>query len=340
MSRLAALAYPDVRRYVSARFLVAVAVQMQTVAVGWQVFQITHDPFDLGLIGLSQFLPFIVLVLPAGQLSDRYDRRRIVLACYLIAALAAAALALLSATPVTSVAPIFGVMALFGIARAIIMPTTQALLPNLVPAGTFGNAVALNTSLLEVATIGGPAVAGVLILLGTGWVYVICAALCLSGALMTLGLSTGGRMRTPERVSMTSLFSGITFVRGNRTVLGSISLDLFAVLFGGAMALLPAFASDVLHVGPTGLGLLRAAPAVGAGLPARSSPSGRCDGRWDAGSSDAWRCSGCRRSSLASRRASCCRSWRWSSWAVRTWSACTSGTCSCSSRRRTPSAAG
>ena len=265
MSRLAALAYPDVRRYVAARFLVAVAVQMQTVAVGWQVFQITHDPFDLGLIGLSQFLPFIVLVLPAGQLSDRYDRRRIVLACYLIAALAAAALALLSATPNTSVAPIFGVMALFGIARALIMPTTQALLPNLVPAGTFGNAVALNTSLLEVATIGGPAVAGVLILLGTGWVYVICAGLCLAGALMTLGLSTGGRMRTAEPMSMASLFSGITFVRGNRAVLGSISLDLFAVLFGGAMALLPAFASDVLHVGPTGLGLLRAAPAVGAG---------------------------------------------------------------------------
>jgi MFS family permease len=265
-SRFAALGYPDVRRYLTARFVVAVAVQMQTVAVGWQVFQITHNPFDLGLIGLSQFLAFIVLVLPAGQLSDRYDRRRIVLACYLIAGLAAGALATLSLSANTAVGPIFAVMALFGTARAMIMPTTQALLPNLVPASVFGNAVALNTSLLEVATIGGPAVAGVLILLGTTWVYVTCAILFLAGAVMTLGLRKGGRTQAAEPISTRSLFSGITFVRGNRAVLGSISLDLFAVLFGGAMALLPAFASDVLHVGPTGLGLLRAAPAVGAGV--------------------------------------------------------------------------
>jgi MFS family permease len=264
--RFAALGYPDVRRYLTARFLVAVAVQMQTVAVGWQVFQITHNPFDLGLIGLSQFLPFIVLVLPAGQLSDRYDRRRIVLTCYLIAALAAGALATLSLSANTAVLPIFAVMALFGVARALIMPTTQALLPNLVPAGVFGNAVALNTSLLEIATIGGPAVAGVLILVGTTLVYVACAVLFLSGAVMTVGLRKGGRTQAAEPISARSLFSGISFVRGNRAVLGAISLDLFAVLFGGAMALLPAFASDVLHVGPTGLGLLRAAPAVGAGV--------------------------------------------------------------------------
>jgi MFS family permease len=266
MSRFASLGYPDVRRYLTARFVVAVAVQMQTVAVGWQVFQITHNPFDLGLIGLSQFLPFIVLVLPAGQLSDRYDRRRIVLACYLIAALAAGALATLSWSANTAVVPIFAVMALFGIVRALIMPTTQALLPNLVPATVFGNAVALNTSLLEVATIGGPAVAGVLILLGTTSVYVICAVLFLAGATITLRLREGGRTQAAEPISMRSLFSGISFVRGNRSVLGSISLDLFAVLFGGAMALLPAFAIDVLHVGSTGLGLLRAAPALGAGV--------------------------------------------------------------------------
>ncbi len=266
-SRFPALAYPDARRYLLARFLVSTGVQMQTVAVGWQVYAVTGNPFDLGLIGLSQFLPFVVLVLPAGHVADRYDRRRIITGCYALGVVAALALLALTLGGTPSVLPIFGVMALFGVVRAFTMPTSQALLPNLVPAEAFGNAVALNTSLFQVATIGGPAIAGLLILLGTGVVYACVAALLLISAILVAGLQWGGAGASPrEPISLATLLSGITFVRRNRHVLGAISLDLFAVLFGGAVALLPAYASDILHVGPTGLGLLRAAPAVGAAL--------------------------------------------------------------------------
>ena len=170
-TRFSSLAYPDVRRYLSARFLVGIAVQMQTVAVGFQVYETTHNPLDLGLIGLSQFLPFVILVLPAGHIADRYDRRRVILACYLLAAVASALLTAFALLGVTSVLPIFIVMALFGVVRAFNMPTSQALLPNLVPRSDFGNAVALNTSTMQIATIAGPAVAGLLILVGTGVVY-------------------------------------------------------------------------------------------------------------------------------------------------------------------------
>jgi MFS family permease len=266
-SRFPALTYPDARQYLLARFLVSTGVQMQTVAVGWQVYAVTGNPFDLGLIGLSQFLPFLILVLPAGHLADHYDRRRIITACYLLGALAALALVALTLNGPQDVLPIFGVMALFGVVRAFTMPTTQALLPNLVPTEAFGNLVALNTSLFQIATIGGPAVAGLLILLGTGVVYACVAALLLVATVLVARLRVGGgRAGGREPISLATLLSGITFVRRNRTVLGAISLDLFAVLFGGAVALLPAYASDILHVGPTGLGLLRAAPAVGAAL--------------------------------------------------------------------------
>ena len=266
-SRFPSLAYPDARRYLVARFLVSVGVQMQTVAVGWQVYDVTHNPLDLGLIGLSQFLPFIVLVLPAGHVADRYDRRRIVMGCYLLAALTAGLLFLLSRDGTPDVLPIFAVMSLAGVVRAFNMPTSQALLPNLVPPSAFGNAVALNTSLFQLATIGGPAVAGLLILVGTQVVYATVVVLMLAAAVMVFGLRAGGgHAGSREPLSLGSLLQGITFVRRTPSVLGSISLDLFAVLFGGATALLPAFASDVLHVGPTGLGLLRAAPALGAAI--------------------------------------------------------------------------
>jgi MFS family permease len=283
-SRFPSLAFADVRRYLAARFLVSVAVQMQTVAVGWQVYQTTRNPLDLGLIGLSQFLPFIVLVLPAGHVADRYDRRRVMLATYLLAALASALLLAFSLAGVTSVLPIFVVMALFGIVRAFNMPTSQALLPNLVPRAAFGNAVALNTSTFQLATIGGPAVAGLLILVGTPVVYATVTFLILASAVLIWGLRGGGGGGVVgEPMSLGTLLSGVTFVRDRRPILGSISLDLFAVLFGGATALLPAIATDVLHVGPTGLGLLRAAPAVGAaaaGAVLAWQPVRAAVGRW------------------------------------------------------------
>jgi MFS family permease len=267
-TRFSSLAYPDVRRYLSARFLVGIAVQMQTVAVGFQVYATTHNPLDLGLIGLSQFLPFVVLVLPAGHIADRYDRRRVILATYLLAAVASALLTSFAVLGITSVLPIFIVMALFGVVRAFNMPTSQALLPNLVPREDFGNAVALNTSTLQIATIAGPAVAGLLILVGTGVVYATVTVLILISAWFIWGLRSGGGVDpgAAEPTTLRSLLTGVRFVRDHPPILGSMSLDLFAVLFGGATALLPAFASDVLHVGPVGLGMLRAAPAVGAAL--------------------------------------------------------------------------
>jgi MFS family permease len=284
-SRFPSLAYADVRRYLAARLLVGIAVQMQTVAVGWQVYLTTHNPLDLGLIGLSQFLPFVLLVLPAGHVADHYDRRRVIFGAYLLAAIAAAALLVYSISGFTSVIPVFVVMSIFGIGRAFNMPTNQALLPNLVPRSAYGNAVALNTSVIQLATIGGPAVAGVLILVGTPLVYAIVTILALASAAMVWGLEGGGRGEKAARPGsgLAQLLTGLTFVRHNRPVLGSMSLDLFAVLFGGATALLPAIASDVLHVGPTGLGLLRAAPAVGAaaaGAALAWQPIRSAVGRW------------------------------------------------------------
>jgi MFS family permease len=289
LTRFPSLAYADVRRYLAARLLVGIAVQMQTVAVGWQVFLTTHNPLDLGLIGLSQFLPFVLLVLPAGHVADHYDRRRVIFGTYLLAAAASAALLAFSLMGVSAVLPIFVVMSLFGIVRAFNMPTNQAILPNLVPRSAFGNAVALNTSTLQLATIAGPAVAGLLILIGTAVVYAIVTMLILAAAALVWQLQTGGRADAPstQRSGMRELLAGVGFVRSHRLILGSMSLDLFAVLFGGATALLPAIASDVLHVGPTGLGLLRAAPAVGAaaaGAALAWQPIRSAVGRWLFGS--------------------------------------------------------
>jgi MFS family permease len=226
-----------------------------------------------------------VLVLPAGHVADRYDRRHVMLATYLLAALASGLLLIFSLAGVTAVLPIFIVMALFGVVRAFNMPTSQALLPNLVPREAFGNAVALNTSTFQLATIGGPAVAGLLILIGLPVVYATVTILILASAALIWGLRGGGGSGGVGRepMSMGTLLSGVRFVRDHRPILGSISLDLFAVLFGGATALLPAIATDVLHVGPTGLGLLRAAPAVGAAVAGATlawRPVRTAVGRW------------------------------------------------------------
>ncbi|HEY7526999.1 MAG TPA: MFS transporter [Candidatus Limnocylindria bacterium] len=284
-TRFSSLAYPDVRRYLSARFLVGIAVQMQTVAVGFQVYATTHNPLDLGLIGLSQFLPFVVLVLPAGHVADHYDRRRVIFGCYLLTAVASAALLAISLVGLTSALPIFAVISIVGVSRAFNMPTNQAILINLVPRHAYGNAVALNTSVIQLATIGGPSVGGLLILVGLPVVYATVTVLVLAAAVMVWGLQGGGRTEeTARRPSgLGELLTGVRFVRSHRPILGSISLDLFAVLFGGATALLPAIAIDVLHVGPTGLGLLRAAPAVGAAVAGGAlawQPIRRAVGRW------------------------------------------------------------
>ena len=278
------LRHPDLRRYLSARFIVSMATQVQTVAVGWQVFSVSGDPFDLGLVALSQFLPFILLILPAGHVADRYDRRRVQLVTYVVLAVCAAALLALALAGIEDLAPVFGVMALFGIARAFNQPTGQALLPNLAPPGTFPQAVALNSSLGQVATIAGPALGGALVILGLQVAYAFSVGMLSVGVILVIGLRGGGREETSrEPISLAALLSGITFVRSRPVVLGSISLDLFAVLFGGATALLPIYAGEILDVGPAGLGLMRAAPAVGAALLAAAltiRPLRRHVGRW------------------------------------------------------------
>ncbi len=254
-------------RYLSARLLATLAAQIQTVAVGWQVYEITRDPLDLGLVGLSQFLPFVLLILPAGHFADRHDRRRIVTLCYATETLCASMLLLFTLYEITSPLPVFGAMTLLGCARAFSMPTGQALLPNLVPPADFSRAVALNSSVFQISTIAGPALGGVIYLAGPTVVYTFVGLLAaIATALMMRVRAPVAPVRSAEPRGLATLLSGLRFVKSRPTVLGAISLDLFAVLFGGATALLPIFAADVLHIGPTGLGVLRTAPGIGAAL--------------------------------------------------------------------------
>jgi MFS family permease len=282
--RLAVLRNRDFTFFLAARFLATLAVQMQTVAVGWQVYAVTRDPLDLGLIGLSQFLPFVLLILPAGHIADTRDRRRIISVCFALECVCALLLLVLALRGLHSAVPVFAVMVLFGIARAFAMPTGQALLPNLVSREQFGTAVALNSSTWQVATIAGPALGGVIYLSGAPVVYATVAALLAIAVLLTLMVRRGGERReSAEAPGLRTLLSGLSFVWSRRPLLGAISLDLFAVLFGGATALLPVYAADVLHVGPEGLGLLRTAPGVGAvlcGLVIGVVPISRHTGRW------------------------------------------------------------
>ena len=286
-ARRALLRNPDFLRYIAARFLGSLAVQMQTVAVGWQVYEVTRDPLDLGLVGLSQFLPFVLLVLPAGHFADRHDRRRILVGCYGLLLACSLLLLAFAWRGLASAWPVFAAMTLFGITRAFHMPASQALLPNLVDRDHFGAAVALNTSVWQVTTIAGPALGGALYLAGATTVYATVAVLLVVSLLMMATLRRGGATPatadTRSAADLGALFEGLRFVGRRRPLLGAISLDLFAVLFGGATALLPVFAADVLHVGPSGFGWLRAAPGVGAavtGLVLSASPVTRRVGRW------------------------------------------------------------
>ena len=250
---------------------------MLIIAVGWQVYAITGRVLDLGLIGLSQFLPFLCLSLFAGHAADQYDRRWIIRLClftYLICALALLALAL---QHVAAVWPIYGVLAVLGVSRAFQTPAAQAFVPNLVPPSSLGNAIAISSSTFQVSTIAGPSIGGLVYAVGqsshgfhSGAAFVYGAAAGLLGIALALMLLIRTRRIAAERTSATwnSLLEGLRFVWRRKPVLGAISLDLFAVLFGGATALLPAFTKDVLHAGPEVFGYLRAAPGVGAGVTA------------------------------------------------------------------------
>ncbi len=254
-------------RYLLARFAAAIAVQMQTVAVGIQVYSLTHDPLDLGLVGLSQFLPFIVCVLPAGHLADRRDRRAIVLGCLAVLASGALALTALALAGLRTPRPVFAVLVGFGIARAFMAPASNALVPNLVPREKFRSAVALNSSAWQLATILGPALGGTLYALaGAPLVYGLVALLLGASVLGLTQVPARAAGAAPVGTSWRHVIEGIAFVWRRKSVLGAISMDLFAVLFGGATALMPAYAADVLKIGAAGIGWLRAAPGVGAAL--------------------------------------------------------------------------
>jgi len=239
---------------------------MVAVAVGWQVYAIHHDPFDLGLVGLAEFLPLPLLALPAGQLADRLSRR-LALAISLVASLVVTAglLAVTVAAPQALWA--FLVLAfLSGVALAIGSPAARAMTPELVPVELLGSAMALRSIAAQIGVVVGPAVGGLLFALRPESVYVVSLAFLGVSLGCTIALHRAGGWVPPgdEAPGLAHLLGGIRFLRRSRIVLGAILLDLFAVLFGGAVALLPVFAKTILHTGPVGLGVLRSAPAVGA----------------------------------------------------------------------------
>ena len=264
--RLGVLRIPNVSFYLSSRFLGTLAVQMQSVAVGWQVYQITHSLFDLGLIGLAQFAPFLVLILWAGHVADTHNRRNIVIACQATQLLCSLLLVGFTLSGSHTVWPVYAVLVIYGSARAFMMPAQQAVLRNLVSTRDFSQAVALASSSMQVAIILGPVLGGLLYVFGPNVVYTVSSVLLALSVLLMAATRSAPQARTKAPVSWHTLLEGLRFVRSRPIVLGAISLDLFAVLFGGATALLPAYAHDVLAAGPTGLGLLRTAPGAGAAL--------------------------------------------------------------------------
>ena len=249
----------------AARVAGTTGLQMITVAVGWQVYSITRQPLDLGLIGLVQFIPAVGLALPAGQIVDVLDRRMVALGCLLTEALAALFLAAYAIAGPTETWPIYAAIFVFGLAYAFHAPANSALMPNLVPRRLFQSAVAWSSSGFQGATIVGPAAGGLLYAFGAETVYSIVTGLLALSFCLTLGVRPPPQPpRRQEPFALSQVFAGLAFIRSRPIVLGAISLDLFAVLLGGATALLPAIAADVLQVGPWALGLLRSAPAVGA----------------------------------------------------------------------------
>ena len=247
------------------RILSNVAFNMLGVAVGWQLYALTGSALDLGLVGLAQFAPIVLLTLVVGQVADRYDRRLIAAICQLVQAGAAAVLVEGSAHGWLSSTSIFAIVALIGAARAFENPTTTALVSDIVPRARVSRAMAWLVSATQTARIVGPALGGFLYVIGPGTTYLTAAVLFVASGLSTALIRTGKTARTSEPVVLESVLSGLVFIRGQRVLLGTMSLDMFAVLLGGgATALLPIYARDILGAGPGGLGVLRSAPAVGA----------------------------------------------------------------------------
>jgi MFS family permease len=261
----AALRFPDYRRVLTGNVLGALGMEMQSVAVGWELYERTNSATALGLVGLVQFLPVLLLSLPAGQAADRFSRKGLFLFAQTLMALSSVGLAVLSVVqgPVLFV---YVCLTVVGIGRAFSAPARWALVAQVVPIEALGNAITWNSSGWQVASMLGPALGGV-VLAWTGQpsrAYALTALCSLACIVLASGIRPRPFERMPEKLSFDSLLAGLRFVRNTPLVLATITLDLFAVLFGGATALLPIFAKDILQIGPTGLGWLRAAPSIGA----------------------------------------------------------------------------
>ena len=250
--------------FLCARAATFMAFQMLAVAVGWQIYALTGSAMYLGLVGLAQFMPMFLLTLVVGHVADRYDRRSIARICQAVEGLAAGVLALGSFSGWQSKWSILIIIFIVGGGRAFEGPSLQALLPGLVPIKLFPRAAAWSTSAMQTATIVGPALGGFLYVAGPAVVYAAAGVLFLAASVFIALIRIERMPSKHEPVSIRSLFAGISFIRSRKEILGAISLDLFAVLLGGATALLPIYARDILVTGPWGLGLLRSAPAVGA----------------------------------------------------------------------------
>lgn len=268
----AAFTHPGFVLFQIARFLMVAAVEMQAVAVGWQVYDITRRPLDLGYVGLAQFLPGILLFPISGHASDRFERRSVLSACYAGYAVCFGLLLLLTERGTPSMSSIYVVLVLIGIVRSFNSTASRAILPQLVPREHFPNAVAWNSSIFQAGTILGPAFGGIVYAAfhGPSSVYVIAMATALGAMIASFRIKPEVQARPREPMTFKTVFAGLHFIWNRKLILGAISLDLFAVLLGGAVALLPVYAREILHTGPWGLGLMRTAPGVGAAIMAVS----------------------------------------------------------------------
>lgn len=262
-----AFTYPSFVLFQLARFFIVLSAEMQSVAVGWEVYEITKRPLSLGLVGLAQFLPGILLFLVSGHAADRYERRKLVVLCYCGSAACSGALLFLTLRGFRSAYPIYGVLLFLGVVRSFSGTATRALLPQLVPDKDFRNAVAWHSVFYQGTVILSPSVGGIIyaVTRGPATVYALSFFTAVLAAACTLRIRIQSVERAPEPLNWKTTLAGLHYIWREKMILGSISLDLFAVLLGGAVALLPVYAREILLTGPWGLGLLRSAPAVGAG---------------------------------------------------------------------------
>jgi MFS family permease len=258
------LGYRSFVAYWGARTATNGAYQMQAVAVGWQIYELTGSAFDLGLVGLVQFFPVVVLGIVIGHMADRYDRRVVVGTCQVVKALAAAAFALGTLGGFLTRDSMLAILFVSGTARAFETPTMHTLVPGIVPPVLLPRAIAASGTASQTAIIAGPAIGGLLYVFGAATVYLVCTAVFVLASALVSVIKLQGPPREKKPVTLETLLAGFRYIRHNKVVLGAISLDLFAMLLGGVTALLPIYAKDILETGPWGLGLLRSAPAIGA----------------------------------------------------------------------------